>query len=97
MCCFLFGFFSILLACTYRYRDILKTKKIKEKKEKKGTEMDDDIEWEEDLEVEHFNERYKENMDNIDNNYEDYFDDKSLENLKEAKFISRKTFDSVTS
>ena len=86
MCCFLFGFFSILLACTYRYRDILKTKKIKEKKEKKGTEMDDD-----------FNERYKENMDNIDNNYEDYFDDKSLENLKEAKFISRKTFDSVTS
>ena len=71
---------------------ILKTKKIKEKKEKKGTEMDDDIEWEEDLEVEHFNERYKENMDNIDNNYEDYFDDKSLENLKEAKFISRKTF-----
>ena len=97
MCCFLFGFFSILLACTYRYRDILKTKKIKEKKEKKGTEMDDDIEWEEDLEVEHFNERYKENMDNIDKNYEDYFDDKSLENLKEAKFISRKTFDSVTS
>ena len=96
MCCFLFGFFSILLACTYRYRDILKTKKIKEKKEKKGTEMDD-IEWEEDLEVEHFNEIYKENMDNIDNNYEDYFDDKSLENLKEAKFISRKTFDSVTS
>ena len=57
----------------------------------------DDIEWEEDLEVEHFNEIYKENMDNIDNNYEDYFDDKSLENLKEAKFISRKTFDSVTS
>ena len=87
MCCFLFGFFSILLACTYRYRDILKTKKIKEKKDKKGTELDE-IEWEEDLEAEQFNERYyKENMNNIDNNYDEYFDDKSLENMKEAKFL----------
>lgn len=97
MCCFLFGFFSILLACTYRYRDILKTKKIKEKKEKKGTELDE-IEWEEDLEAEQFNERYiKENENNIDNNYDEYFDDKSIENMKEAKFFSRKTFDSITS
>ena len=47
--CYLVGFFVILLACTYRYRDIIKSKKIKEKKIKKGTEMDD-VEWEEDLE-----------------------------------------------
>lgn len=94
MCCFLFGFFSILLACTYRYRDILKTKKIKEKKDKKGTEMDE-IEWEEDLEAEQFRERYY--RDNDYNNIEEYFDDKSLEEMKNAKFLSRKTFDSVTS
>ena len=97
MCCFLFGFFSILLACTYRYRDILKTKKIKEKKDKKGTELDE-IEWEEDLEAEQFKERYnKNNINNADNNYDEYFDENSLENLKKVKFLSSKTFDSITS
>ena len=94
MCCFLFGFFSILLACTYRYRDILKTKKNKEKKDKKGTELDE-FEWEEDLEAEQFNERY--NKDSNDNNYDEYFDENSLENMKKAKFLSSKTFDSITS
>ena len=98
MCCFLFGFFSILLACTYRYRDIQKTKKIKEKRDKKGTELDE-IEWEEDLEAEQFNERYRsEDFNNfLDNNIEEYFDENSLEEMKKGKFLSRKTFDSITS
>ena len=61
---------------------------------KKGTELDE-FEWEEDLEAEQFNERY--NKDSNDNNYDEYFDENSLENMKKAKFLSSKTFDSITS
>ena len=104
LCSFLFGFFSILLACTYRYRDILKTKKIKEKKEKEG-EMED-IEWEENLETPTLNKRYYRENININNNldngdsYEELFNDNSysLDSTGEKrKFSSTKTFDSVTS
>ena len=100
ICCFLFGFFAILLACTFRYRDILKTKKIKEKKIKKETEMDD-IEWEEDLEnnkidIKSFHTNIRENYEN--RRYKESFDENSVDfNVNNAKFNSRKTFDSVTS
>ena len=98
--CYLVGFFVILLACTYRYRDIIKSKKIKEKKIKKGTEMDD-VEWEEDLENNNIDFKFMHNniRDNFENSrYKESFDENSIDfNIKSDKFNSRKTFDSITS
>ena len=100
ICCYLVGFFVILLACTYRYRDIIKNKKIKEKKIKKGTEMDD-VEWEEDLENNNIDFKFMHNniRDNFENSrYKESFDENSIDfNIKSDKFNSRKTFDSITS
>ena len=104
ICCHLFGFFSILLACTYRYRDINRSIKIKERKMKKDNEMDD-IEYEEDLEKDKIN--FKNLHQNIRNNYyennryDEFNDENSIDfninNSGQGKFSSRKTFDSITS
>ena len=107
MGCFLFGFFSILLACTYRYRDIVKSKKNKQQKEKEGTEMTED-EYEEEFKMPVINKRqYKENINSInkseneiDPNFEELLDynSGSLDTmLKQGKLSSSRTFDSVTS
>ena len=84
--CFFFGFFSILLACTYRYRDILKTKKIKEKRENKENEMEE-YEWEQDLN----------NLD--DGYYAKFLEDISIATPEKSnkKFSSSNTIDSITS
>ena len=106
MCCYLFGFFSILLACTYRYRNIVKSKKIiKEQNDKEGTEMTEE-EYEEDLTSSMFNKiYYKENIKKNELEYdrkkiEDLLDygSGSLDTmLRHGKSYSSKTFDSATS
>ena len=47
LACFLFGYFSILLACTFRYRDLNKIN-LKKKKEIEMDEFDNEIEYEND-------------------------------------------------
>ena len=106
MCCFLFGFFSILLACTYRYRDIGKTKKTKkEQKDQEGTEMTEE-EYEEELSSSMFKKRsYQENMNKSEleedrKRFDDLLDygSGSLDTmLRHGKAYSSKAFDSATS
>ena len=106
MCCFLFGFFSILLACTYRYRDICKTKKTKkEQKDQEGTEMTEE-EYEEELSSSMFKKRsYQENMNKSEleedrKRFDDLLDygSGSLDTmLRHGKAYSSKAFDSATS
>ena len=106
MCCFLFGFFSILLACTYRYRDIGKMKKTKkEQKDQEGTEMTEE-EYEEELSSSMFKKRsYQENMNKSEleedrKRFDDLLDygSGSLDTmLRHGKAYSSKAFDSATS
>ena len=78
---FLFGFFAILLSCTFRYRDILKSKK-KHKNE---------------YELESFNDDENEDKDNENDDDDSYTNDKDDEmDIKNLRY-SRKTFDSFNS
>ena len=82
--CFLFGYFSILLACTFRFRDI---KKIIEK-EKKEIELDT-------FENEDNNNKLGGKDDDDSSSYDD---DKNEEyELRKLRFNSIKTFDSLNS
>ena len=81
MAWFLFGFFAILLSCTFRYRDILKSKK-KHKNE---------------YELENFNDDENEDKDNENDDDDSYSNDKDDEmDIKNLRY-SRKTFDSFNS
>ena len=80
---FLFGYFTILLSCTFRYRDILK---IKERKKNiyELSELDD--------------ETGDKNNDNDNDDDDSYINDKEDEiDFKNLRFNSRKTFDSIAS
>ncbi len=60
--CFLFGYFSILLACTFRYRDLNKII-IKKKKEIEMDEFDKDNDDDNDEEVESYNSEKNDQID----------------------------------
>ena len=80
--CFLFGYFSILLACTFRYKDLIKM----EKRAKKDNELED---------MENENE---ENNNWNESDDESYNTEKNEEiDFRNIRFNSRKTFDSFNS
>ena len=79
--CFLFGYFSVLLACTFRYRDL---NKIIEKEKKEEIELDT-------FENEEENKKNRSKDDSsYDENNEEY-------DLRKLRFNSIKTFDSLNS
>ena len=81
--CFLFGYFSILLACTFRYKNLVKIKE----KEKKDKELDNlEFENEEQNDV-------KENESSSSNEEKEEFDFR----FRRLRFNSIKTFDSLNS
>ena len=81
--CFLFGYFSILLACTFRYRNLVKIKE----KEKKNIELDNlDFETEEQNKV-----KENENSSSMSS------DEKEEIDFRRLRFNSIKTFDSLNS
>ena len=79
--CYLFGYFCILLACTFRFKDL---NKIFEKK-KKEIELDNLDEIDED----------KQKRSNDDSSYED--EENEEFDLRKLRFNSIKTFDSLNS
>ena len=82
LACFLFGYFSILLACTFRYKDLIKI----EKRAKKDIELEDMDNKNED------NNNWNESDD------DSYITDKNEEiDFKPLRFNSRKTFESFNS
>ena len=83
LACFLFGYFSILLACTFRYKDLIK----REKKKKRDIELEDM-----DNENEINNNNWNESSDDDDS----FTDEKEID-FKALHFNSRKTFDSFNS
>ena len=62
LACFLFGYFSILLACTFRYRDLNKIN-IKKKKEIEMDEFDKDNDDDNDEEMESYNSEKNDQID----------------------------------
>ena len=82
LACFLFGYFSILLACTFRYKDLIKI----EKRAKKNIELEDMENENED------NNNWNESDD------DSYNTEKNEEiDFRNIRFNSRKTFDSFNS